>query len=109
MKIAFLSAGKYRDGRNLFVVSPEDVKSEKVFAVTEDRAVELVEAKRAVEFKKEPAPEPPPKEITLDDIKKMSVPELKAYATEKDIDLGEATKKDDIFAEIEKTFKTTED
>ncbi|WP_185999959.1 hypothetical protein ACLIMP_22280 [Novosphingobium aerophilum] len=35
------------------------------------------------------------------DISKMTVPELKVFAETNGIDLGEATKKDDILAAIE--------
>jgi hypothetical protein len=103
MELLFLSAGKYRDGRNLFEVTPKDIEDKKVFTVSEDRAKGLIEAKRSAEFGKKTIVSEEP--ATLEDVKKMTVPELKAYAEKKTIDLGEAKVKDEIFAVIEKTFE----
>lgn len=105
MDLKFLSAGKYRLGINVVVVTPKDVEDEKVFTVKEDRARELIEAKRATEVKIKASDEPP-KEITLEDVKEMTVPELKAYATKMDIDLEGKTKSDDIKLIVLKTFVT---
>ena len=108
MKLVFLDAGKYRLGINVVVITPEDVESETVFTVAEERARELVDAKRATEIVQK-AKEQPPAPITLEDVNKMSVAELKDYATKNTIDLGEATVKADILETVVKSFEVKED
>lgn len=47
-----------------------------------------------------PAPAAPAADSTADPLDKMKIEELKAYAEENGIDLGEAKKKDEILAAI---------
>ena len=101
MKLIFNKPGEYKNGRFVTKVTEENVKAKKIFIVNDANAIIYVDAKYAKRFK-EPIPETPK---TLEDIKEMSAPELKAYAAKMEIDLDGKTKKDDVFEIIEKTFK----
>lgn len=104
MKLIFLVGGRYRDGSNLFKVTPEDIENKVVFVISEKFGDELVDAKRAKQYIPKPVKDPDP-EPTLEDVEKMTVPELKAYAEKNKIDLGDSSKKDELLEKIKVTFE----
>jgi hypothetical protein len=74
--------------------SPTILKSGSIQEVTDTQAEILIDKKYAAEVKSEK----PAKSDTPDDT--WTIPDLKKYAEEKKIDLGKATKKDEILAAI---------
>lgn len=98
MQLIFKVSGEFKNGRYVTEVTEEHVESKAIFNVHDSNAIVYVDKGYAERYKE---PEP----ITLEEIKKMTVAELKDYATKNSIDLGEATKKDDVLEVIEKTFE----
>ena len=105
MLIIFKSDGEYKNDDVNVIISKKDVESEKEFNIFEKNAKSYIRAGLATlaeEIKEQEQPSAP---TTLEDVNTMSVPELKAYAEKEKIDLGEATKKDDILEAVVKTFE----
>ena len=95
MKVIFEKSGTYKNEYVNIVITEKDVKDKKVFNVFEGNAMSYIKKGLAVlseEIKKD--------ETFETDIDKMTVDELKEYAKENDIDLGEVTKKADILEAI---------
>ena len=105
MKVIFKTSGEYKNERFVTKVTDNDIAEKKVFSIHDANAIVYVDRGYAQRYI-EKEPEPP---VTLEDVEKMSAAELKDYAAKNTIDLDGATKKDDIFEVIKKTFEIVED
>lgn len=89
MDLIFTKSGKFRNGINVLVVTEDHVKNKAVLPVVAENGVNYV----AKGYAKVPEIIP---DLTQEEIKKLKLPELKDYAEKKQIDLGDAEKKDDV-------------
>jgi hypothetical protein len=114
MQIIFDKPGKRMNNFRILVVTEEHVEDGAVFEVDEKNARDYIKAGKAHEFKEEQKPEPPPEETGDDDygtdIDKMTIPQLREYAKNRDpeIDLGDLKKKDDILEAVKKFIEENE-
>lgn len=109
MLIIFKNPGEYKNDDINAIVLKEDVKSEKVFTFCEKNAKSYIRAGHAELAEEIKEQKKPPAPITLDDVNKMTLPELRAHAHKNDIELGDATVKAEILEVIVKTFEKKED
>lgn len=96
MRLILLLTAAYTNGNHFKPVGDSIPVGEGKHEITEERAIEMIDAKRAelVEIEDEV------EEEIGDDLDTKTVDQLKAFAAESGIDLGSNTKRADIIAAI---------